>query len=102
MLVALPEWATRLVEAWGIAAISGLRALPLSMRSPVCPVALAGVSAAKVRLAALAGRLIAYHLLAIAAACAPSRLARVPAIVALVDSLGTRPPVPAGETIWRG
>jgi hypothetical protein len=76
--VALPEWATRLVEAWGVAALFGLCALPLSMRSLVFPVAMAGAPAARVGLAVPAGPLMAYRLLAIAAARAPSRLAWVP------------------------
>ena len=95
---ALPDWAARFIESWGVAALLGLCALPLSMRSPVFVVALAGVPAAQVGLAVLTGRLIAYHLLAIAAALAPSRLASIPAVSALIASLGSRSPAPAGSS----
>lgn len=97
----LPDWAAGFMESWGAMALFGLCALPLSMRSPVFVVALAGVPAEEVGLAVLAGRLVAYHLLAIAAACAPSRLARFPGISTLVHALGPPAPAPAGSTSAR-
>ena len=84
----LPAWADRAIERWGVVALFALCALPLSMRSPVFVVALAGLPTAHIALAVLSGRLVAYHIVAAVTALTPRRLLRVPGLASVLDSLG--------------
>jgi hypothetical protein len=86
----LPGGITSFVRDWGLLALFLLCALPLSMRSPVFLVALGGLAPLQIGLAVLGGRLVAYHLIAFAAV-APSRLARIPRLAPLLQSVGLEP-----------
>ncbi len=91
---ALPTWMASFIETWGGLALFGLCALPLSMCSPVFLAALGGLPAVQIGVAVLAGRLIAYHLLAVVTAFAPSKLVRIPRLASWLDSFGVGTVVP--------
>jgi hypothetical protein len=95
---ALPAAVAAFIQDWGLLALFLLCALPLSMRSPVFLVALGGLPALQIGLAVLGGRLVAYHLVAFAAAFAPARLARVPRLAPLLQSVGVEPSRAAATT----
>ena len=84
----LPAGVAGFVAVWGPVALFALCALPLPMRSPVFIAALAGMPAVEVGLAVFGGRLVACHLIAVAAATAPARLARVARLRPFLESLG--------------
>jgi hypothetical protein len=88
----LPGRVAGFIDHRGLIALGILCALPLPMRSPVFLAALAGMPAAQVGVAVFAGRLVACHLIAIAAALAPARLARVPRLSRFFGSLGVTVP----------
>ena len=68
------------------------------MRSPVFLVALSGLPALQIGLAVVGGRLVAYHLIAFAAVLAPARLARIPRLAPLLQSVGLEPSRAAATT----
>ncbi len=97
-VAALPASLAAFIQEWGLLALFLLCALPLSMHSPVFLVALAGLPALQIGLAVFAGRLVAYHLVAVAAALAPARLARIPRLAPLLQSVGLEPSRAAATT----
>ncbi len=95
---AMPAYMVDGIAEWGVLALFVLCALPLSMRSPVFVAALGGLAAWQIGLAVFAGRVISCHLVAALAALAPERLARIPRVTSVLQSLGiTVPEKPVSE-----